>query len=99
MCYLQRKSVFVRPLPNADFLSSDWFIKLRKVSLSASKIFFSNVVTTSHSSCVFLYLFSRAYMQTYFSLQLLTLHVPLQIGKVALRVDASQFGNPLFIRG
>jgi len=26
VCYLQRKSVFVRPLPNADFLSSDWFM-------------------------------------------------------------------------
>ena len=28
VCYLQRKSVFVRPLPNADFLSSDWFMRL-----------------------------------------------------------------------
>ena len=26
--FLQRKSVFVRPLPNADFLSSDWFMRL-----------------------------------------------------------------------
>jgi len=24
----QRKSVFARPLPNADFLSSDWFMSL-----------------------------------------------------------------------
>ena len=31
-----------------------------KVSLLASKIFFSNVVATSHSSCVFRYLFPRA---------------------------------------
>jgi len=31
-----------------------------KVSLLASKKFFSNVVATSHSSCVFLYLFSSA---------------------------------------
>jgi len=30
VCYLQRKSVFVRPLPNADFLSSDWFMRLWK---------------------------------------------------------------------
>jgi len=30
MCYFQRKSVFVRPLPNADFLSSDWFMRLWK---------------------------------------------------------------------
>jgi len=35
-----------------------------------------------------------AYMQIYFSLQLLTLNVNLQIGKVALRVHLSQFGNP-----
>jgi len=28
VCYLQRKNVFVRPLPNADFLSSDWFMRL-----------------------------------------------------------------------
>jgi len=28
VCYLQRKSVFVRPLPNTDFLSSDWFMRL-----------------------------------------------------------------------
>jgi len=26
VCYLQRKSDSLRPLPNADFLSSDWFI-------------------------------------------------------------------------
>ena len=26
--YLQRKSVFARPLPNADFLGSDWFMRL-----------------------------------------------------------------------
>ena len=31
--------------------------------------------------------------------QLPTLNVPLQIGKVALRVHVSQFGNPYFIRG
>ena len=35
-----------------------------------------------------------AYMETYFSLQLLTLNVSLQIGKVALRAHVSQFGNP-----
>jgi len=28
VCYLQRKSVFVRQLPNADFLGSDWFARL-----------------------------------------------------------------------
>jgi len=28
VCYLLRKSVFVRPLPNADILSSDWFMRL-----------------------------------------------------------------------
>jgi len=28
VCYLQRKSVSLRPLPNADFLSSDWFMWL-----------------------------------------------------------------------
>ena len=28
VCYLLRKSVFVTPLPNADFLSSDWLMRL-----------------------------------------------------------------------
>jgi len=28
--YLHRKSVFVRPLPNEDFISSDWFMRLWK---------------------------------------------------------------------
>ena len=58
MCYFQRKSVFVRLLLNTNFLSSG----LRgsgKVNLLASQIF-SNVVVTSPSLCVFLYLFSSA---------------------------------------
>jgi len=58
VCYLQRKSVFVRPLPNADFLSSDWFMRLLWGQPFSFKKIFSNVVVTSNSSCVFLYLFS-----------------------------------------
>jgi len=60
MCYLQRKSVFVRPLPNAEFLSSDWFMRLWKGQPFSFEKIFSNIVVTSHNSYVFLYLFSNA---------------------------------------
>ena len=60
VCYLQRKSVFVRPLPKADFLSSDWLMRLWEGQPFNFENIFSNVVASSYSSCVFLYLFSSA---------------------------------------
>jgi len=60
VCCLQRKSVFVRPLTNADFLSSYWFMRLWEGQPFSFEKIFNNVVATSHSSCVFLYLFSSA---------------------------------------
>ena len=60
-CVISRRKVSVRPLPNADFLSSDWLMMLCKGQpFSFGKKNFSNIVVTSHSSCVFLYLFSSA---------------------------------------
>jgi len=60
VCYLQRKSVFVDRCQTQIFLAVTGLWGSGKVSLLASKSFFSNVVATSHSSCVFLYLFSSA---------------------------------------
>jgi len=59
VCCLQRKNVFVRPLPNAYFLVVTGLWGSGRVSLLASKML-STVFGTSHSSCVFLYLFSSA---------------------------------------
>jgi len=57
--YLQRKNVFVRRYQTPIFLAVTGLSGSGKVRLLASKIF-TNIVVTSHSSCVFLYLFSSA---------------------------------------
>ena len=60
-CVTSKGKVSVRPLPNTDFLSSDWFMMLLEGQpFSFGKKNFSDVVVTSHSLCVFLYLFSSA---------------------------------------